>query len=103
MITDHYLKFPDISTADAVLSKVFGADDAGQAIAQSENHFAVCVGRISKPTGKTLLTEDGDEYPEMRLLDGYHVNLRLLDGALPPALAAYALAAPPLTPTCVFA
>ena len=33
------------------------------------------IGTISKPTGVMLVGEDGLEYPEMVVLDGYHVNM----------------------------
>lgn len=35
------------------------------------------VGTIHEPTGNTLTDADGNEYPEMASLDGWHVNLRL--------------------------
>ena len=35
------------------------------------------VGVIYEPTGKMLTDAEGFEYPEMALLDGYHVNVRL--------------------------
>lgn len=34
------------------------------------------VGTIYRPTGVMLLDTEGDEYPEMRAVDGYHANLR---------------------------
>lgn len=38
------------------------------------------IGTIYKPTGKMLKSEEGD-VPEMAPLDGYHVNVRLLNDA----------------------
>jgi hypothetical protein len=37
------------------------------------------IGIIYKPTGEMLQGEDG-EYPEMAPLEGWHVNIRLVDG-----------------------
>jgi len=33
------------------------------------------VGTISEPTGVMLTDEEGNEYPEMQPIDGYHTNL----------------------------
>ena len=34
------------------------------------------VGTIYRPTGVILLDAEGGEYPEMQMVEGYHVNLR---------------------------
>ena len=58
------------------------------------------VGVIYKPTGSTLVTEDGLSYPELEPIDGWHVNL---SGATrPEGLQAFAIEAP-ATPARVFA
>jgi hypothetical protein len=46
------------------------------------------IGIIYKPTGEMLLGEDG-EYPDMQPIDGWHVNIALLDGEDAEALEAY--------------
>ena len=33
------------------------------------------IGTIYKPTGVILTDEEGNEYPEMKALEGYHVNV----------------------------
>lgn len=33
------------------------------------------IGTIYQPTGNTLTDEEGNEYPEMAAIDGYHANL----------------------------
>jgi len=33
------------------------------------------IGTISEPTGVMLTDEEGNEYPEMQPIDGYHTNL----------------------------
>ena len=63
------------------------------------------VGVIHKPTGVMLTDEEGNEYPEMAPLDGWHVNLRLSgegrrDDA--EALAAYTVDPTPVTPARVW-
>ena len=37
------------------------------------------VGVISKPTGNILTDADGNEYPEQAPIDGWHINIRLLN------------------------
>lgn len=34
------------------------------------------VGTLYEPTGEMLVDEDGNEYAEMKPIEGYHVNLR---------------------------
>ncbi|AQS50711.1 hypothetical protein PAEH1_02575 [Paenalcaligenes hominis] len=34
------------------------------------------VGIVDRPTGRMLLDNEGEEYPEMEPVEGYHVNLR---------------------------
>ena len=36
------------------------------------------IGSIYAPTGKTLTDDEGNEYPEMAAVSGYHANLRKL-------------------------
>lgn len=36
------------------------------------------IGSIHAPTGKTLTDDEGNEYPEMAAVPGYHANLRKL-------------------------
>lgn len=56
------------------------------------------VGVIHKPTGDTLTDSDGNSYPAMVPIPGWHVNL---SGDVP-ELAAFEIA-PPATPSRVFA
>ena len=35
------------------------------------------IGAIYRPTGNTLTDDEGNEYPEMAPLDGWHINVRL--------------------------
>jgi hypothetical protein len=34
------------------------------------------IGTIYQPTGETLTDDDGNEFPEMAAIEGYHANLR---------------------------
>ena len=63
-----------------------------------------CDGVVYAPTGETETDAEGVEYPVMAAVPGFHVNLRLDDGAaLPDALAAFAVTPEPATPAEIFA
>ena len=40
------------------------------------------VGTLHEPTGTMLTDEEGNEYPEMAPVDGWHVNIRLVGDAM---------------------
>ena len=63
------------------------------------------VGIIHKPTGVMLTDADGNEYPEMAALDGWHINLRLVGEVKrveAEALVAYTVDPTPVTPSRVW-
>jgi hypothetical protein len=88
MYIDYYLKFDSEAEARSVLYRVEGAVEAdpengveaqeGYEVANYQ--FVDVIGTIYKPTGKMLKSDEG-EFPEMAPLDGYHVNVRLLNDA----------------------
>jgi len=47
------------------------------------------IGLIYKPTGTTLTDGEGNEYPEMAAISGWHVNVRLMNGEDAEPLEAY--------------
>jgi len=51
-------------------------------IMQTADYAIDIVGIISKPTGNILTDADGNEYPEQAPLDGWHINIRLLNDTL---------------------
>ena len=57
------------------------------------------IGIIYKPTGEMLQGEDG-EYPEMAPIEGWHVNIRLVDGEDAESLEQFVVA--PSTPVRVW-
>lgn len=78
---DYYLKFASEEEAKEVL---FANDllleytnDEVTYLSASPIASIDYVGIIFKPTGKILKDEEGLEYPEMKALDGYHVNVRI--------------------------
>ena len=56
------------------------------------------VGVIHKPTGDTLIDSEGNSYPDMQSIPGWHINLS--DSV--PELSAFEID-PPATPARVFA
>ena len=82
---DYYLKFVSKQEAETVLTKLnilvkVVEEDSTEYLPASSFVSIDFIGTIYKPTGVTLKSEDGMEYPEMKALDGYHVNLRFAGG-----------------------
>ena len=48
-------------------------------VMQTADYAIDIVGIIIKPTGNTLTDADGNEYPEQAPIDGWHINIRLLN------------------------
>ena len=121
---DYYLKFKDKAEAETVLTELailveVAQEDSTEYLPASSFVSIDFVGTIYKPTGVTLTSEDGMEYPEMKALAGYHVNLRFaylpstyavdastgeqveIPSAIPDALAPYIVE--PASPSRVWA
>ena len=104
---DYYLKFASEEEAKEVLFDngllLEYTNDVVTYLSASPIASIDYVGIIFKPTGKILKDKEGLEYPEMKALDGYHVNLRLteLPETLPDALAPYIVE--PTSPSRVWA
>jgi hypothetical protein len=106
-MTDLYLSFTDEAAAKAVLYRIEGAVEAdpengveaqeGTEVANYRNIDTI--GIIYKPTGEMLQGEDG-EYPEMAPIEGWHVNVRLVDGEDADALEPFVVQ--PKTPVRVW-
>jgi hypothetical protein len=58
-------------------------------LVQNTHDYAMdIVGVIHKPTGNMLTDDEGNEYPEMAPLDGWHINIRLMGDAVREAVEA---------------
>ena len=94
--TDFYLKLTNEAAMTTVLSDFYKQDystildpHTGEESLQIEgetyfvgnttDYSIDVVGLLQEPTGDTLTDDDGMEYPEMAALDGWHVNIRLLN------------------------
>ena len=120
--TDFYLKLASEADMPTALAAFYKQDyttivdpETGEESTQVEGSpylvqttadYAIdVVGVIYKPTGVTLTDADGNEYPEMAPLDGWHVNLRLSGDnkrADAEELAAYTVDPAPSTPSRVW-
>jgi hypothetical protein len=84
---DKYLAFASESEANNVLYTLeptewdnSGEEPVPTAWEPRPNYANIdTIGIIYKPTGEMLQGEDG-EYPEMAPIEGWHVNIRLVDG-----------------------
>lgn len=62
-------------------------------LVQNTHDYAIdIVGVIYEPTGNMLTDDEGNEYPETAPIDGWHVNLRLLNDTMRDAAEALDLA-----------
>ena len=103
--TDFYLKLDAEADMPTVLSAFYKQDyttivdpETGEESLQIEGDpyfvsnttdYAIdVVGLLQEPTGATLTDDYGMEYPEMVALDGWHVNIRLLNDVVRDAVEA---------------
>lgn len=91
-----FLKFAD--EAEAMVNLADYRSDEGW-IQASVDHALDVVGTIYQPTGIVITNDEGESYPEMAPLDGFHVNLAIAQ--LPEALAPFVVT--PSHPARVFA
>jgi len=50
-------------------------------VTHSHDYAIDVVGTLHEPTGTMLTDEEGNEYPEMQAMAGWHVNIRLVGDA----------------------
>ena len=95
---DFYLKLSAISDMPTVLSAFYRqdyvtnvdeegvetqvADGEAYLVTHSHDYAIDVVGLIHEPTGTMLTDDEGNEYPEMAPVDGWHVNIRLVGDAM---------------------
>lgn len=105
MKTDFYIKLASEADMPTVLSAFYKQDSTivtdpetgeehvqleGEPYLVSTTHdYAIdIVGVIYKATGVMLTDPEGNEYPETAPLDGYHLNIRLLNDTMREAVEA---------------
>jgi hypothetical protein len=95
---DFYLKLSAESDMRTVLADFYqqdyvtNVDDEGvetqvaegdpYLVAHSHDYAIDVVGVIQEPTGTMLTDDEGNEYPETAPVDGWHVNVRLVNDAM---------------------
>ena len=96
--TDFYLRLASEADMPTVLSAFYRqdyvtvVDDEGNEtqtpdgdpylVTHSHDYAIDVVGVIYEPTGNMLTDDEGNEYPEMAPVDGWHVNMRLVGDAV---------------------
>ena len=94
---DFYLKLSAESDMPTVLADFYrqdyvtNVDDEGvetqvadgdpYLVAHSHDYAIDVVGTLHEPTGTMLTDDEGNEYPQMQELTGWHVNIRLVGDA----------------------
>lgn len=95
--TDFYLRLASESDMPTVLSAFYRqdyvtnvdeegvetqvADGDPYLVTHSHDYAIDVVGTLQEPTGNTLTDDEGNEYPEMQDMTGWHVNIRLVGDA----------------------
>ena len=110
MFTDYYLKFANEAEANGVLYTEVpvawdNSDPENPVVTETEqrpNYRNIDVLPLVVATEGSY-DEEGNELTAPTYVDGYHVNVRALDGEDGDALAAYAVTPAPNTPARVWA
>ena len=96
--TDFYLRLSAESDMPTVLSDFYQQDYVTQVddegvetqvadgdpylVTHSHEYAIDVVGTLHEPTGTMLTDEEGNEYPEMQAMTGWHINIRLVGDAV---------------------
>ena len=83
---DIHLKFPDEATATNLMLKAGLLVQIGNQTVQGQGQMIDIIGPIYKATGTMLTDKEGNEYPDMADVGGWHVNMR---GDLPEIIKPY--------------
>ena len=95
---DFYLRLSAESDMPTVLSEFYRQDYVTQVddegvetqvaegdaylVTHSHDYAIDVVGTLHEPTGTMLTDEEGNEYPEMQAMTGWHINIRLVGDAV---------------------
>ena len=58
------------------------ADGDPYLVTHSHDYAISVVGTLHEPTGTMLTDEEGNEYPQMQAMAGWHINIRLVGDAV---------------------
>ena len=120
--TDFFIKLPSEADMPTALAAFYKQDtttevddetgeetvvNVGDAYLVTTTHdYAIdLVGVIYEPTGETLTDAEGNEYPATAPLDGWHLNIRLLNDTMRAAVEAIdaTYGVTPISPSRVWA
>lgn len=69
---------PQVQSVDEETGETVETPDGdAYLVMNSHNHSFDIVGLIHEPTGNMLTDDEGNEYPEMAPINGWHINLRI--------------------------
>jgi len=57
-------------------------DGESYLVTHTHDYAISVVGTLHEPTGTMLTDEEGNEYPEMQAMAGWHINIRLVGDAV---------------------
>ena len=77
---DFFLVLPDESSMYTILPDFYQNDEEGvpELKQYTNDYWLDVVGTIYDPTGITITSPDGMEYPEIAPVPGWHINIRLI-------------------------
>ena len=67
---------------DVLCSAGLSLNEDGELITANHDYFVSMLGALYKETGNMLTDDDGNEYAEKLLIDGYHANLVTDDNSI---------------------
>ena len=79
-MSDFYIKLTNEAAMLTVLSTFY--NEEGEFVSNTADYAIDVVGTIYEATGVTLTDGNCMSYPEMAALDGWHLNIRLLNDTL---------------------
>jgi|TARA_R110000765_G_scaffold202830_1_gene308068 hypothetical protein len=77
---DFYIKLPNEAAMLTVLSAFY--NEEGELVTNTADYSIDVVGVLHEATGVTLTDASGMDYPELVVIPGWHLNIRLLNDNL---------------------
>jgi hypothetical protein len=74
---DFYIKLTNEAAMPTVLSAFY--NEEGEFVSNTADYAIDVIGTLYEATGVTLTDADGMDYPEMVVVTGWHLNIRLLN------------------------
>jgi hypothetical protein len=81
VLTDFYRQ-DYVTNVDEEGNETQVADGDPYLVSHTHDYAIDVVGVLQEPTGTMLTDDEGNEYPEMAPVDGWHINIRLVGDAM---------------------